>query len=79
MVDKEYSERELEEILGGTNLGYDEAKKRTEEALAKFKDVEPQEVKKVTESEQLAEVSEKELQNYLGGIRIENEEYEIRR
>jgi hypothetical protein len=85
---------ELEHIQAGTGLGYEEAKKRAEGSLGKFRDATPslsepnlinqgqqlnmpQEVKNIERADQLGELSEEDLEQYLGGIRIQDEEYKL--
>jgi hypothetical protein len=72
----ELDENELEEITAGTGMKYDEAKEAFEKTAAfkKFKEMKPETRKELQE---IGEVTEKDLENYLGGIRIEGEEYNV--
>ena len=66
----ELDENDLENVLGGAPLSYEEAKARS-----KFKDIDKKKEVKEELHPELGELSEKDLENYLGGIRIEGEEY----
>ena len=65
----ELDEKELEGIIAGSGLSYEEAKKYNEKVVRKFKPAPKK------EKEDLTELSEEDLEKYLGGIRIEDEEY----
>ena len=73
----ELDEEDLENVRAGTGLEYEEARKQT---LSKFKEMDKKHEKDKNIGQELGELSEKDLENYMGGIRIEGEEYDaIRR
>ncbi len=76
MENDELNLDELEHVEAGTGLKYDEAKERQEKALGKFRPM-PEKNNNLEQSneEVLSELSEEDLEKYMGGIRIEGDEY----
>lgn len=72
----ELDEEDLEEVRAGTGLDYEEARKQT---LSKFKKMEEKHANDKDLGQDLGELSEQDLENYRGGIRIEGEEYDVAR
>ena len=68
--DGELSDEALEGVMAGTSLSYEEAKARS-----KFKTVSKEPEKTSSIEDGLSEISEEDLEKYMGGIRIEGEEY----
>ena len=77
MENDELSLEELEHVEAGTGLKYDEAKERQEKALGKFRPMPEKsaDLEKNNADEELSELSEEDLEKYMGGIRIEGDEY----
>jgi len=70
----ELNEKELENVIAGSGLNYEESKEFHKNVFNKFKPATKDEEK--AKENELSELSEEDLEKYMGGIRIEEEEYD---